>query len=76
MPEGTQSGQELRIKGYGMPQLRGTAKGDIIAKVHVDIPTKLSEQQKDLLREFEKTTTGKEYESRKSFLDKLKDIFN
>lgn len=76
VPEGTQNGQELRIKGYGMPQLRGTAKGDIIAKVHVDIPTKLTEQQKDLLREFEKTTTGKEYESRKSFLDKLKDIFN
>lgn len=76
VPEGTQSGSELRIKGYGLPQIRGTAKGDIIAKVHVDIPTKLSEQQKALLREFDATTSGREYESRKGFLDKLKDIFN
>ena len=76
VPEGTQNGQELRMKGYGLPHLRSGVKGDIIAKVHVDIPTRLTENQKNILREFEKTTSGKEYESRKSFLDKLKDVFN
>ena len=76
VPEGTQNGQELRIKGQGLPQLRGSGKGDIIAKVQVDIPRKLTDAQKELLRQFDATTTGREYESRKSFLDKLKDVFS
>ena len=76
VPEGTQNGQELRIKGQGLTQLRGSGKGDIIAKVQVDIPRKLTDAQKELLRQFDATTTGREYESRKSFLDKLKDVFS
>lgn len=76
VPEGTQNGQELRVRGEGLPQLRGNAKGDLIAKVHVEIPKKLSDQQKKLLQEFDQSTTGKEYENRKGFLDKLKDIFS
>jgi len=76
IPEGTQNGYELRVKGRGLPHLRSAVKGDIIATVRVDIPTKLSEHQKNLLRDFEKSTTGKEYENRRSFLEKLKDVFN
>ena len=51
-------------------------KGDLILTVKVETPTKLSEKQKELLRELDASMTGKEYEGRKSFADKIKDLFN
>lgn len=74
--EGTQNDQELRLKGHGVPQLRGSGKGDLIARVRVEIPKRLTDKQKELLQQFDDTTTGKEYENRKSFLDRVKDLFN
>ncbi|MBR3906234.1 MAG: molecular chaperone DnaJ [Clostridia bacterium] len=76
IPEGTQNDTEFRIKGQGVQQLRSTYKGDLVLHIRVEVPRKLNEKQKDLLREFEKETTGREYEKQKSFLDKMKDIFN
>ena len=75
IPEGTQTDTEFRLKGYGIQQLHGTAKGDLIVKVRVEIPRKLSDKQKELLRQFDENSTGKEYENSKSFFDKVKDIF-
>ena len=71
IPEGTQNGYEFRLKGYGVPQLRSNGKGDLVARVRVEIPKKLSEKQKELLRQFDEVSTGKEYEGRKSFLDRV-----
>ena len=76
IPEGTQNDQEFRLKGSGIQRLNGVGKGDLIAKVRVEVPRKLSDKQKDLLRQFEETTTGKEYESKKSFMDRVKELFN
>lgn len=76
IPEGTQNDHEIRLKGYGVPQLRGSGKGDLVARVHVEIPKKLTEKQKELLRQFDDVSTGKEYEGRKSFLERVKDLFN
>ena len=76
IPEGTQNDAEYRIKGQGVQQLRGSYRGDLVLHVRVEVPRKLNEKQKELLRQFEEATTGKEYEGRKSFLDKMKDIFN
>ncbi|MBR4080620.1 MAG: molecular chaperone DnaJ [Clostridia bacterium] len=76
IPEGTQSDTEFRMKGYGIQQLHGTAKGDLIVRVRVEIPRRLSDKQKDLLRQFDESSTGKEYENRKSFFDKVKEIFS
>ncbi len=76
IPEGTQNDAEFRIKNQGVQQLRSAYKGDLVLHIRVEVPRKLNEKQKDLLREFEKETTGKEYEKQKSFLDKMKDIFN
>lgn len=76
IPEGTQNDAEFRLKGYGIQQLRGSQKGDLIVRVRVEIPRKLTDKQRDLLRQFDDTTTGKEYESRKSFLDRVKELFN
>ena len=55
IPEGTQSGTVFRLKGYGIPNLRGSGKGDLMVRVKVQIPKKLSSKQKNLLRQFEQT---------------------
>ena len=64
------------MKGYGIQQLRGGGKGDLLVRVRVEIPRKLTEKQKEILRQFEDTTTGKEYENKKSFMDRVKELFN
>jgi molecular chaperone DnaJ len=76
IPEGTQPGTEFRIKGAGIQMLRGSGKGDLIMRVKVEIPKRLNNRQKELLREFEGTTSDKEYEGRKGFMDRVKDLFN
>ena len=50
---GTQSGQIIPIRGKGMTRLRGGGRGDLFAHVAVEIPTKLSRRQEELLKEFE-----------------------
>ena len=76
IPEGTQTGAQFRIKGKGIPSLRNGLKGDLILAVHVEVPRKLTEKQKDILRQFDQSMGGKEYEGRKTFADKLKEMFN
>ncbi len=76
VPEGTQPGTTFRIKGQGIQYVRGNGKGDLFIKVNVEVPRKLSDKQKELLREFEAAMTGKEYEQKKSFFDRMKDAFN
>ncbi len=75
IPEGTQPGTVLRIKGEGIQYLRGSGKGDLYITVDVEIPRKLTEKQKQLLTEFDGTVTGREYEKKKSFFDHMKDAF-
>ena len=76
IPEGTQTETEFRIRGKGIPILNSKNQGDLLMTVHVDVPKRLSEKQKELLRQFEASATGREYEGRRSFMDKLKDVFN
>jgi molecular chaperone DnaJ len=52
IPQGTQGGHVFRLKGRGMPSLHSSRKGDQLVKVKVEVPTKLTERQKQLLREF------------------------
>ena len=75
IPEGTQNDDELRLKGHGLQQVNSTYKGDLLVRVRVEVPRRLNEKQKELLRQFEESTTGKEYENRKGFLDRMKDLF-
>jgi len=54
IPEGAQSGHQVRLRGKGMPVLRGNGlAGDLFVEVFVETPVKLSKEQKDLLRQFE-----------------------
>jgi molecular chaperone DnaJ len=76
VPEGTQPGTVFRIKGSGIQNLHGAGKGDLYMTVKVEVPRKLTDKQKELLRQFEGTITGKEYEEKKSFFERMKDAFN
>ena len=76
IPEGTQNDTQFRLRGEGIQQLRSNNRGDMILTVRVEIPKRLNEKQKDLLRQFEAVTSGKEYEGKKSFAEKIKEIFN
>ena len=75
-PEGTQPGQMFTLKGQGVTHLRGGGKGDLYIIAVVEIPKKLTSQQKELLRQFDGTTTNNQYEKKKSFMDRLRDVFS
>ena len=76
IPEGTQPGTVFRIKGEGIPYLRGSGKGDLYVTAKVEVPRKLSDRQKELLRQFDGETTGNEYQEKKNFFERLKDAFD
>ncbi len=76
IPEGTQNDAEFRLRGQGVQQLRTNFRGDLVLHIRVEIPKRLTDKQKELLKQFDDASSGKEYESRKSFLDKMKDLFN
>jgi len=73
MPEGTQTGTIFRLKNKGIPYLRGNGRGDQYVKVEIDVPKKLNEKQKELLRQFAEISGDEVYEHRKGFFDKMKD---
>ena len=52
IPSGTQSGTTFRLRGQGMPHLRGKGQGDLLVRVHVEVPTKLNSSQKKILEDF------------------------
>ena len=54
VPEGTQTGKQVRLKGKGMPVLRSSQMGDMYIQVAVETPVNLSKRQRELLKEFEK----------------------
>lgn len=73
IPEGTQSGSSFRLKGKGIPSLRGFGRGDQFVKVMVVTPTKLSPREKELLRELA-ALHGKDTQS-KGFFHKMRDAW-
>ncbi|MBI2251853.1 MAG: molecular chaperone DnaJ [Armatimonadetes bacterium] len=74
IPSGTQNGANFKIKGKGMPSLRGHSRGDQYVNIIVKVPTKLSEKQKQLLKEF--SAYGPEETDNKGFFNKVKNIFS
>ncbi len=76
IPEGTQSGQEFRIRGRGVPHLNEYGRGDLIAQVVVRTPTKLTKAQKELLRELGETVTVENTPTSRGLLDKVKEMFS
>ncbi len=73
VPGGTQPGAILRLRGRGMPRLRGRSKGDLMVRVNVRVPTRLSPREKELLTELGQSQ-GENIEEGKSFFQRLKDV--
>lgn len=79
IPAETQSGQVFRLRSKGIRPLRGTTQGDLMCHVVVETPIKLTERQKQLLRDFDDEGAGNHATHNpraKSLMDKLKDFFN
>lgn len=73
IPEGTQTGTIFRLKAKGIPFLRGNGRGDHYVKVMVEVPTKLNDKQRSILKEFAEVSGDDVHEQRKGFFDKMKD---
>jgi molecular chaperone DnaJ len=79
---GTQSGKILRMRGKGIPNLRGDYRGDQLVRVNIWIPTHLSKEEKDLIKQLAKSEHVQPHEgdtsanSEKSFFERMKDIFS
>lgn len=73
---GTQTGSEFKIKNLGVPYLRRKGRGDLFFTVQVQVPTELTEKQKELLLDFAKETGEKYKKNKKGFFEKVKDAFN
>ncbi|MDA1266980.1 MAG: molecular chaperone DnaJ, partial [Planctomycetota bacterium] len=73
VPSGTPSGKVFRLRGQGLPRVEGQARGDQLVRVFVQVPTKLTDRQEELLVEFgeiEASQSGK-----KSFFERAVDYF-
>jgi len=73
IPAGTQHGEVFKLRGKGLPDLRSHRTGDQLVQVLIEIPRKLTEKQKTLLRDFAATEDVSTTPQRKSFMDKIKD---
>jgi molecular chaperone DnaJ len=76
IPEGTQNGKLLRVSGKGFPNVHKQGQGDLLVRISVETPIKLSEKQKDLLRAFEATETAHNHPQKKTFMEKVKVFFS
>ena len=76
IPVGTQSHKTLRLKGKGLPHLGSYGRGDQLVRVIVEVPTKLSAEQKDLLRKFEEEGTDSSHPMHHRFFEKVRNLFD
>ena len=84
LPEGTQTGSMLSLKGRGLPPLQPRAdparlermRGDIFVRVFVEVPTRLTDRQRDLLQDFADESGTEVSPVHKGFVEKLRDFFD
>lgn len=76
LPAGTQSGKKMRLKGKGIQKLGGYGQGDAILTVHVETPTKLSKEHKELLEKIAKLEGKQCHPMSHGFIDKVKELFS
>jgi molecular chaperone DnaJ len=75
VPSGTQPGTVLRIKGKGIPRRGGLGRGDQRVEVAIEVPTQLTSRQRQLLEELAKELGEDVQPQRRTFLDKLRELF-
>ncbi len=76
IPEGSQSGRQMRLRGKGMPALRGGATGDMFIELAVETPVNLTARQKELLREFEDISEDATNPESRSFFSSVKSFWD
>jgi molecular chaperone DnaJ len=74
--EGTQGGNQFRLKGKGMPVLRSNQMGDMYIQVQVETPQKLSRRQRELLEEFERASSPENNPQSTGFFSRVRDFFD
>lgn len=75
IPAGTQSGTTFRLRGIGMPNLRGNGKGDQYIRLEIDVPKSLNSDQKEKLQAFAESCDDKEKPISESWFEKFKNFF-
>jgi molecular chaperone DnaJ len=84
VPEGTQTGTTLRLRGKGMPEVNGRGRGDLFATVQVQTPKKLTKEQRHLVEQLAKVLPKDQFEPRtreqdghdeRNLFDRVKDMF-
>ncbi len=75
IPSGTQSGKQFRLKGKGMPYMRGSGIGDLYVQVNTEVPVSLNREQKELLEKFREIENEKSNPSIKKFFQKAKSFW-
>lgn len=75
IPEGTQTSTVFKLKGKGIKRLRSNSRGDQYIRVNVEVPTKLSQKQKDILRQLADISGDEGLDQKKGFFDKVKNLF-
>ena len=72
VPEGAQTGKSIRLKGKGMPSLRGRDRGDMVVELYVETPTHLNARQKALIKELEESLEAQQQPRHAGFFDKAR----
>ena len=82
VPDGTQTGTTLRLRGKGMPDVNGRGRGDLLVTVQVQTPKKLNKEQRHLLEQLSKALPNEKFEPRapggedeRNLFDRVKDMF-
>ena len=76
IPAGTQNGTIFKLRGKGMPHLRGSGHGQLLVRVAVEVPTKLTSAQRSKLEDFAASCGDQNTPLTKSFLDRAKEFFS
>ena len=75
IPDGTQSGKQFRLRGKGMPYMRGSGNGDLYVQINTEVPISLNKEQKELLEKFREIENEKSNPSIKKFFQKAKSFW-
>lgn len=76
VPEGTQSGRQFKVRGKGMPSLRGRDMGDLYIQAILETPQHLTRRQRELLEEFDSESSHRTHPEATGFFAKMKDFFD
>ncbi len=75
IPAGTQGGTTFRVRGQGIQPLRGSSRGDMLVRVHVEVPTRLNSEQRKALEKFAELCGEENTPLHKTFTDRIKEFF-